>query len=198
MSMNSLYRCSKIYIIFVGIFFIGCSTDKSPYSPEILAIKNYQSNRVFDESDIYIDGSFTVSPSPEGRDQLKELAKITTEQSKHTFEQYVSRYSDIHMQFWFYEKTDVINEDFTDIYDSWGSIAISPDSGEVPLTLRDVGKNAQLVSIRASKTSNRSDAGCRFRLETKIYHHYWIIGSKEESFVEKVLDIPCSSWTGWE
>ena len=195
--MNLLFHYSKVYIVFAAIFFSGCNANTNLYYPEILAIKNYQSTRVIDEK-IYINGSFAVSPPPEGRTQLEQLAKIVTNQAKHVFGQYASQYKRVLLEYQIYKKTEVINEDFTDIYDSGRSIAISPDSGEVPLTLNDVGKNVKLVSIRASKTSNQSDTGCRFRLETKIYHHYWIFGSRKEQFINKVMDMPCSEWHGWE
>ena len=122
----------------------------------------------------FIDRSFVASPPPQGTAQLKQLAKMISKQTEEVFKKYIPHYRDVSIDYQLYEKTDVINEDFTDIYDSWGSIMISPDSGEVPLMLNDVGKNFKLVSIHASKASNRSDSGCRFRLVTKIVHHYWI------------------------
>jgi len=195
--MLSLFRYSSLGILFILVFLPGCTPSSDHYSPEIQAIKSYQEKRVTDEK-IYIEGSFVVSPPPQGSAQLKHLAKTITKQLKKDFEKYIPYYKRVRIEYQFYEKTDVINEDFTDIYDSWGSIMMSPDSGEVPLMLNDVGKNFKLVSIRASKTSNRSDSGCRFLLKTEIYHHYWIFGSRKEQFIDKVIDVPCSEWTGWE
>jgi len=194
--MTSLYRCNKLYIVFVTLFFLGCSSDNEQYSPKIQAIKSYQSTRV-DDDYVFINGSFVVSPSPEGQDQLEQLAKIVTRQAKKEFNQYTKRYKYIRLEYQFYEKTDVITEDFTDIYDSWRSIAISPDSGEVPLFLNDVGESNFLISVDLSKSNNKGSE-CRFLLETKIYHHYWIFGSTEEQFIEEIHDVPCVNGSGWD
>ena len=194
--MFSLFHYSRLGMLLIFIFLCGCSPDSDHYSPKIQAIKSYQNKRVTDEK-IYIEGSFVVSPPPQGSAQLKQLTEMAKKQAEEVFKKYISYHKRIRVNYNFYEKTDVINEDFTDIYDSWRSIMISPDSGEVPLTLSDIGKSHQLVSAYVSKT-NYEGSACRFFLKIEIYHHYWIFGSRREQFIDKVMDVPCSEWSGWE
>jgi len=195
--MLSLFRYSSLGILFIFVFLTGCTPSSDHYSPEIQAIKSYQEKRV-EDGYLFIDRSFVASPPPQRTAQLKQLAKMISKQAEEVFKKHIPYYRDVSIDYQLYEKTDVINEDFTDIYDSWGSIMMSPDSGEVPLMLNDVGKSHQLISAHLSKATLSKGSACRFVLTIEIYHHYWIFGSRKEQFIDKVIDVPCSEWSGWE
>ena len=194
--MFSQFHYRRLGILLIFVFLFGCKPDSDHYSPKIQAIKSYQSKNVTDK-DVYVRGSFVISPPPQGAAQLKLLAKMVSKQAEGVLKKYISSNKSVRIDYKFYEKTDVINENFTDIYDSWSSIMISPDSGEVPLTLSDIGKSHHLVSAYVSK-SNYEGSACRFFFKIEIYHHYWIFGSRKEQFINKVMDMPCSEWHGWE
>ena len=195
--MNVLFRHCGLGILFISVFLLGCTQSAEHYSPKIQAIKSYQEKRVINGS-LFIDESFVVSPAPQGAEQLKYLAKLISKQSEGIFKKHIPFYNDVSIEYQFYEKTDVINEDFSDIYDSWDSIMISPDSGETPLMINEVAKNHQLISVHLSKATLSKDAKCRFLLSTEIKHHYWIFGATSELFMEKIDDRSCSEWTGWK
>ena len=196
MTMFSQFHYTRLRILLIFVFLFGCTPDSGHFSPKIQAIKSYQAKRV-EDGYLLIDRSFVVSP-PQGRGQLKQLAKMISKQSEEVFKKHIPYYEDVSIDYQLYEKTDVINEDFTDIYDSWSSIMISPDSGEVPLTLSDVGESHQLISAHLSKATLSKDSACRFVLKIEIYHHYWIFGSRKEQFIDKIMDVPCSEWSGWK